>query len=1121
MSTALETAEAERLKALDELQIVGSERLPEFDAVVDAIAAIFGCPIALVSLVGEDDQWFKARCGLDVDGTARDVSFCQHAILSDELFVVPDALEDQRFRDNPLVTGAPHIRFYAGYPLSIDGKNRLGTLCVIDREPRHPSAQQLDQLRRLGKVVEGLISAHRLRHEKEAALSEASREHERAILESDLLEEVTAVSGVGGWELCLRSNILTWTEKTKEIHEVPADFTPTVDFALSFYPPDSRAKVSSAVQDAIENGVSWDVEVPFVTAKGRDIWVRAVGRPILEDGEITRLVGAFQDITARKESEQTVLYSEALKRATLQTLSEGVVVVGRSGRIQTINAAGANLLGFEVEQIKGARFQDLGLDFIGEDNQHLEPEALVRTVLDTMTKVDAMVVHVKRRNEPAGIWLSINVSSIDDANEFGLDGAVLSLTDITEKKRQGDTLKAVFDNFPGGMVHFDETMRLANYNDAFQNAFKLPGDFLAQRPHLKETMMYAARQEHQEDDNHEEIVEGRFNPFMSGKPEQIERVTADGTVLDVRSMPLPNGGIVFSLMDISERKQRELIIRQAEAVQRTTLDAVSEGILLLSHDGTIETANPMAERLLGYQGRRLVGLQIEELDHALTCAELGAISDDNPLALAIRDPDAVTDLVASLKTASSGRATWLRVNARPIDSQGEHGLDGIVVSLADITETKEQADTLQAIFDNFPGGFAYYDENFQLGSANTEFARLLGYPQDFVDQKLHLLDYLKYNAERGDYGEGDPEQLALDIFQSYDRAKRHSYVRGAADGTFLEIRGTPLPSGGFIYNFFDVTDRKKLEEQLADNERGARLRSQELEAILANMRQGVSVFDANGRLKLWNKQYVDIFGKPEGDVREGVTLVELIEAEKRRGEFDGDVLEHVRDLLIRLSSGEVVRSKFKHPGGKFISAVHAPLPGGGWIGTHEDVTVSELAVQKIEYAAHHDTLTGLANRTLFNATLDEALHSLEDGAQSILMLLDLDKFKPVNDTYGHDAGDTLLKQVGERLKSCVRSTDLVARLGGDEFGIILNRSDRKVAEVIASRIVHKLQVPFNINDLSIRIGVSVGLSSIYAGCDDVSAIIKNADIALYDVKNSGRNAFKFLEPGAADSVAAG
>ena len=229
-----------------------------------------------------------------------------------------------------------------------------------------------------------------------------------------------------------------------------------------------------------------------------------------------------------------------------------------------------------------------------------------------------------------------------------------------------------------------------------------------------------------------------------------------------------------------------------------------------------------------------------------------------------------------------------------------------------------------------------------------------------------------------------------------------------------------------------------MEEQLAENERLARYRTAELETILANMRQGVSVFDKRGRLTLWNKQYIEIFGKPDGDVREGVTLIERIEAEKRRGEFEGDVQEHVMDLMIRLSSGEVVRSKFRHPNGRIISAVHAPMPDGGWIGTHEDVTQREEAAEKIQYAAHHDTLTGLGNRTLFNTKLEEAVAKADtEGTYADLLLLDLDKFKPVNDTYGHDAGDELLKMVADRLRDCVRSSDLIARLGGDEFGIIL------------------------------------------------------------------------------------
>ena len=437
-----------------------------------------------------------------------------------------------------------------------------------------------------------------------------------------------------------------------------------------------------------------------------------------------------------------------------------------------------------------------------------------------------------------------------------------------------------------------------------------------------------------------------------------------------------------------------------------------------------------------------------------------------------------------------------------------------MISLTDITETKSQADTLQVIFDNFPGGFAFYDENFQLASTNAEYGRLLEYPQDLIDQKLHILDYLRFNAARGDYGEGEPEALALKSFDAVDRSKPFSIERSTASGKHLEIRSTPLPDGGSIYNFFDITERKHMQEQLAEKERIARDQSAELEAVLANMRQGVSVFDANGRITLWNRQYIDIFGKPEGEIQKGKSLTELIEAEKSRGEFDGDVEEHVMDLLMRLSAGEVVRSKFAHASGKVILAVHAPMPGGGWIGTHEDVTLREQAAAKIAYAAHHDSLTGLANRMQFNATLEEARDDARfHETTSALLLLDLDKFKPVNDTYGHDVGDELLKQVSQRLKDIVRVDDLVARLGGDEFGIILRGAgtNKKQTTVIASRIVKALRTPFDVFAHKIDIGVSVGIAAINELSPETNAIFKSADIALYQVKNTGRNDYRFYE----------
>ena len=146
-------SEAKRLQALQETGLLDSVPEEEFDDLVKLAAYICGAPISLISLVDEDRQWFKARVGLAVSETPRDVSFCAHVIEQDQLFVVPDALEDPRFVKNGLVQGDPHVRFYAGYPLSTDTGENLGALCVIDRVPRQLTEQQENALRVLARQV--------------------------------------------------------------------------------------------------------------------------------------------------------------------------------------------------------------------------------------------------------------------------------------------------------------------------------------------------------------------------------------------------------------------------------------------------------------------------------------------------------------------------------------------------------------------------------------------------------------------------------------------------------------------------------------------------------------------------------------------------------------------------------------------------------------------------------------------------------------------------------------------------------------------------------------------------------------------------------------------------------
>ena len=159
--------EERRLRTLRSLDVL--DTLPEdrFDRLTRLAKRMFDVPIALVSLVDENRQWFKSCIGLPVLETSRDVSFCGHTILGDEIFLIPDATKDKRFVDNPLVTGEPHIRFYAGCPLQATDGSKLGTLCIIDEQPRNLTAEDLDALRDLEAMVEGELAAVELANRDE------------------------------------------------------------------------------------------------------------------------------------------------------------------------------------------------------------------------------------------------------------------------------------------------------------------------------------------------------------------------------------------------------------------------------------------------------------------------------------------------------------------------------------------------------------------------------------------------------------------------------------------------------------------------------------------------------------------------------------------------------------------------------------------------------------------------------------------------------------------------------------------------------------------------------------------------------------------------------------------
>src|SRR3546814_1566966 len=231
-----------RLRTLREYHILDPGPEPGFDRWTKLVADLFDGPIALVSLIDDRRQWFKSAHVLDVSETPREISCCQYAIAAEKPLIVPDAAADPRFRDNPLVTGAPHIRFYAGMPLRAHNGAILGTLCVIDRKPRAPLGQR--ELERL---------------EDFAAIIMAEAELRRTAVERDeaqhALERALDFSSIATWQLDPRTDDLRWRGATAALWG--GDYESALSTGEGFYArvhPDDRASVRRALEESFATG---------------------------------------------------------------------------------------------------------------------------------------------------------------------------------------------------------------------------------------------------------------------------------------------------------------------------------------------------------------------------------------------------------------------------------------------------------------------------------------------------------------------------------------------------------------------------------------------------------------------------------------------------------------------------------------------------------------------------------------------------------------------------------------------------------------------------------------------------------------------------------------------------
>ncbi len=287
----------------------------------------------------------------------------------------------------------------------------------------------------------------------------------------------------------------------------------------------------------------------------------------------------------------------------------------------------------------------------------------------------------------------------------------------------------------------------------------------------------------------------------------------------------------------------------------------------------------------------------------------------------------------------------------------------------------------------------------------------------------------------------------------------------------------------------------------------------QLDAAINNMPQGLVMLDATERLILCNDRYIEMYGLSRGLVKRGCTLSELLEHRGAAGGSPKELKQYRAELLGQLATVKGTTRIVETTDDREISISNQPMPDGGWVITHDDITEQRKAEAKLSHMAMHDALTGLPNRTSIRERIEDCFRDVGHGERIAVLFLDLDRFKNVNDSLGHAHGDELLRQAGDRLRGCLQKGDTVARLGDDEFVVLQRRADKPTdSSKLASRLIDSINAPFDLSGHQAIVGTSIGIALAHVDAYGADQLLKNANMALHRAKQDGGNTYRFFEP---------
>ncbi|HUP63723.1 MAG TPA: PAS domain S-box protein [Thermoanaerobaculia bacterium] len=563
-------------------------------------------------------------------------------------------------------------------------------------------------------------------------------------------------------------------------------------------------------------------------------------------------------------------------------------------------------------------------------------------------------------------------------------------------------------------------------------------------------------------------------------------------VVEVHSGPVEYHGrvVLYSIIhDVTERIRAEETLRRSESDFRTVIENASDMISILEPGGRIVYNSPSVTRVLGYEPGKTVDENFYDFVHP-------------------EDVEAVRERLVSLVRGSADPdPVEIRLRHRDggwrfLEALGRRLEDGtaskVITSCRDITERRTAQLALEASEEKYRNIFNYAsigiyqaDREGSILTANPTLARILGYQS--------VEELLGRNMSRDVYFDPAERKALIDEHSEAGVASEVEVLWKRKDGSpvwlLLNAHAIRDESGRIAYfeGFVADIDQKKRAEST--------LRTQAI-AMEASM-DGIAILDRDHNLTYVNHAFLKLFRYRSPAELLGKPWASLYEQDEAL-RFTSSIFPAI--AISREWRGEAVGLKRNsHPFPQEISLT--ALENGGMIAIIRDITERTHAEEQIKHLAYHDALTSLPNRLLFKDRLVVAIsHAIRDKARLAVLFLDLDHFKVINDSLGHNIGDLLLQEIAKRIDSALRESDTVARLGGDEFTVLLPAIDEpEDATRVGSKLLETIRSPIVIEGHQFEVTSSLGISIFPDDGMDAETLIKNADTAMYQAKEDGRD----------------